>query len=509
MNNIESSQAYHLLMRAPVAICLLSVPGFVIEMVNPPMLEIWDRKADIVGKKLTDVFTEVHQQGFARMLERVVATGEVVTVKEREAVIIRNGHRDHLFANFVFQPNYDANGIITGVLAVATEVTEQVLARNKIAQAEETSRLAVDAASLGAYEVNMETGHITASPRFNEIFGLNSATRHADYAALIHPDDNLLRKQAHENSLVTGNLSYEARIIRPDGNERWIKATGRLLYDNNHKPARLLGIVQDITEQKRFSTHLTTLIADRTNELEIANQRLARSNAELEQFAFVTSHDLQEPLRKIQMFSSILLEKSAGHDDLRQYTRKIADSAKRMTTLITDLLEYSRLSDVAPDFTDVNLNDLFDQIRSDFELLIEQKNATVSVEPLLPVPGIKSQLSQLFYNLVGNALKFSAQNRVPAIHVRGEVVVRPGEDGSEPPKYYRVDVQDNGIGFDQQYAEKIFVVFQRLSSAATYSGHGIGLAICNKIATNHNGLIYANGIPGEGATFSVLLPLKH
>src|SRR5687768_3441395 len=228
-NKIDSSQAYQLLMRAPVAICLLSVPDYVIELVNPPMLELWDRKQDIVGKKLTEVFTEVHQQGFAKMLEHVVSTGQIFHVKEREVVIIRNGVRDRLFVNFVFQPNVDADGTITGILAVATEVTDQVLARIKIAQAEETSRLAVDAASLGSYEVNMETGQITVSPRFNEIFGVSTTSARADYAAMIHADDQENRLRAHETSLITGNLNYEARINRPDGSERWIKATGRLL----------------------------------------------------------------------------------------------------------------------------------------------------------------------------------------------------------------------------------------------------------------------------------------
>ncbi len=507
-SNIDSAQAYQLLMRAPVAICLLSVPDYVIELVNPHMLAIWDRSPDITGKKITDVFAEVHQQGFAKMLEHVVTTGSPVQVNEREVVIIRNGKRDHLFVNFAFQPHYDGDGNLRGVLAVATEVTDQVLARNMLAQAEERSRLAVEAASLGSYELDLDTGVVTASRRFNEIFGFPSGTKQADYAALLHPDDVGIRRMAHETALKTGNLSYEARICLPGGAERWVRVTGRILFDHLHKPARLLGITQDITEQKVTSAHLTTLVADRTKELELANQRLARSNAELEQFAFVTSHDLQEPLRKIQMFSSILLEKAGRLDDLKVYTQKISAAANRMTTLITDLLEYSRLSETTPDFTDVDLNKVIEHIESDFELLIEQKNALITVEPLQTIPGIKSQLSQLFYNLIGNALKFSSTDRKPLIRIHGEVIMREKTPGDEQTGYYKIDVRDNGIGFDQQYADKIFVVFQRLTSAASYSGHGIGLAICNKIVTNHNGYIYANSTQGEGATFTVLLPLK-
>ncbi|HTE25013.1 PAS domain-containing sensor histidine kinase [Flavitalea sp.] len=508
----EYRQAFRLLMHAPVAICMLRLPDFVIELANPPMLELWDRDASAVGKKITEVFTEVVHQGFDKLLQYVVATGNTFHEHERPVVILRNGKRDEVFANFVFQPHYSDTGEMVGVLAVANEVTAQVRARKAIAQAQETTRLAVDAAKLGSYEVNLETQEMIVTPRFVQIFGLGTAGERTDYANAIHPEDAKLRVAAHEISLKTGSLEYEVRVIWKDKSIHWIRVTGRVFYDHSGKPVRLLGIVQEITEEKRFSAELKTRITERTRELELANQQLARSNAELEQFAYVTSHDLQEPLRKIQMFSSILLSKTEAKIDASEYTKKISGSAKRMTALITDLLDYSRLSQVEPTFSEIDLNKILNNVLGDFELMIEQKQAEVKSNVLTLVPGIPAQINQLFYNLIGNALKFSHPGRSPKVTITGKPLPAETKDKFEnllaANAYYEISFADNGIGFDQQYADRIFVVFQRLNMSPDYSGHGIGLAICNKIVSNHNGIIYANGNADEGAVFTVILPLN-
>jgi PAS domain S-box-containing protein len=508
----EYRQAFRLLMHAPVAICMLRLPDFVIELANPPMLELWDRDASAIGKKITEVFTEVADQGFDKLLQYVVTTGNTFHEHERPVVIARNGKRDEVFANFVFQPNYSDTGEMIGVLAVATEVTAQVKARKAIAQAEETTRLAVDAARLGSYEINLETQEILVTPRFVQIFGLDAAGDRSGYTNAIHPEDLTLRTAAHDSALVTGNLEYEVRVIWKDKSIHWIRVTGRVLYDYAGNPVRLLGIVQEITEEKRFSSELKTRIAERTQELELANQQLARSNAELEQFAYVTSHDLQEPLRKIQMYSSILLNKTEAKADTSDYTRKISDSAKRMTTLITDLLEYSRLSQVGSTFSEIDLNKVLNNVLGDFELMIEQKQAEIERNHLSAIPGIPSQINQLFFNLIGNALKFSDPGRTPKITITGKQLAAEERakfhNLSDTKAYYEITFADNGIGFDQQYADRIFVVFQRLNMSPDYSGHGIGLAICNKIVSNHNGAIYANGKAGEGAVFTVILPVN-
>lgn len=505
-------QAYQLFMRAPVAICMLRLPDFTIEMANPHMLRLWDREPSAIGKKITEVFSEVDSQGFSQMLQYVISTGRAFHEHERPVVIIRNGERDQLYANFVFQPHYNEAGTMTGVLAVAHEVTAQVIARKKIAHAEETTRLAVDAALLGSYELNLETNELIGTPRFHQIFGVENPQQRGAYRERIHPDDFPVYEQALANAVASGKLEYEARVIWNDGSMHWIKVSGRVLYDNAHIPVRLLGIVQEITDEKKFSEKLNTMIAERTRELELANHQLARSNAELEQFAYVTSHDLQEPLRKIQMFSSLLLGKSGPKLDAQSYTRKIADSAKRMTSLITDLLDYSRLSKSEPEFGMIDLNRTLRNVMVDFELVIEQKKVAVQVGTLAVVPGIAAQLNQLFYNLTGNALKFADPKKQGVININGRKL--PDAEKLRLPDllpdmdYFEITVADNGIGFEQQYASRIFVVFQRLNMAPEYTGHGIGLAICSKITDNHNGVIYAKGVPGEGAVFTVILPLR-
>lgn len=232
-------QAYQLFMRAPVAICMLRLPDFTIEMANPHMLRLWDREPSAIGKKLTEVFSEVDTQGFSKMLEYVITTGRAFHEHERAVTIIRNGERDLLYANFVFQPHYNEEGAMTGVLAVANEVTAQVIARKKIAHAEETTRLAVDAAKLGSYELNLETNEVVATSRFNQIFGFENPGNRAGYRDRIHPDDISVYQQAFDESMESGNLEYEARVIWPDDSNHWIRVSGRVLYDIQQKPMPL------------------------------------------------------------------------------------------------------------------------------------------------------------------------------------------------------------------------------------------------------------------------------
>lgn len=247
-----------------------------------------------------------------------------------------------------------------------------------------------------------------------------------------------------------------------------------------------------------------------SEELKKMNEALVKSNAELEQFAYVSSHDLQEPLRKIQTFSD-LLNRSLNNEgfDARRYIDKINASAERMTVLIRDLLSYSRLSKTNDQFIDTDLQQILDNVKNDFEVVIRQKHAQIRSMPLPVIKAIPIQLNQLFYNLIGNALKFS--ENAPVIDITCSRVSR--QQMKDLPRlkpqhsYIELSFKDNGIGFEQVYAEKIFTIFQRLNDRQQYSGTGIGLAICKKIAENHGGFIEAQSRPGEGAKFTVYLAL--
>jgi signal transduction histidine kinase len=233
--------------------------------------------------------------------------------------------------------------------------------------------------------------------------------------------------------------------------------------------------------------------------------RLEASNRELTDFAYVASHDLQEPLRKIQAFGDRLRTKFAATlgETGQDYLARMGDAASRMQTLITDLLSFSRVTTKAQPFLPVDLNEIALGVLSDLEVRIEQTKGRVAVESLPTIDADALQMRQLFQNLIGNALKFNKPGQPPVIHVTGEV-----RNGSTPPRLELV-VSDNGIGFDQKYAEKIFVIFQRLHGRGEYEGTGVGLAIVKKIVERHGGSIAASSTPGEGATFRITLPVQH
>jgi PAS domain S-box-containing protein len=245
-------------------------------------------------------------------------------------------------------------------------------------------------------------------------------------------------------------------------------------------------------------------------ELEQKNMELERSNDSLEQFAYVSSHDLQEPLRKIQTFSDLVLTRIQDPNFKPDaYLNKINASANRMSLLINALLNFSRLNKADELREEVDLDQVLDQVINDFELLIKQKDATITRTPLPIIKAIPIQMNQLFYNLVSNSLKFNENQ--PQIDITAHLVTADGSPELQhlhPGKrYLHLNFSDNGIGFDQSNAQQIFTIFQRLNSFQQYSGTGIGLAICKKIVDNHGGFIYATSETGKGASFDIYLPV--
>ncbi|MGH9363587.1 MAG: sensor histidine kinase, partial [Thermoanaerobaculia bacterium] len=248
-------------------------------------------------------------------------------------------------------------------------------------------------------------------------------------------------------------------------------------------------------------------LVERTREVERANRELARSNRELEEFASVASHDLQEPLRKITAFGDRLRGLAGGLDEKgRDYLERMQNAAARMQGLIEDLLAYSRVTTRAQPFARVDLAAVVRDALSDLELRIERSDAALAVGELPTIDADASQMRQLFQNLLANALKFQRPGEAPAIRVSAELRDGAGESGAGPP-HCRITVEDNGIGFDEKYLDRLFKPFQRLHGQSVYEGTGIGLAICSKIAQRHGGSITASSRPGEGARFVVTLPL--
>jgi len=279
------------------------------------------------------------------------------------------------------------------------------------------------------------------------------------------------------------------------------------LKELNDEVERVMVLVHEVADQVLARKNMEDLnlfleqeVNQRTKALKQANAELERSNKELEQFAYAASHDMQEPLRKIQTFASFLTDNTESISEVkRKYISKIQESAKRMSGIIDDLLNYSHQT-TEIQFVTKDLNKIVQDVIFDLELMINQKGAILTHENLPSVQTIAGQMHQLFYNLINNALKFSKEDVPPRIHISCSIL----DEG----RYVEITVKDNGIGFEAEYADKIFQLFKRLNDRKSYSGSGIGLALCKKIVSNHGGTIRAESQLGEGASFIIRLPVE-
>lgn len=261
--------------------------------------------------------------------------------------------------------------------------------------------------------------------------------------------------------------------------------------------------IRNITEQKNIQNRLYETLHE-----------LKRSNEDLEQFAYVASHDLQEPLRKIRAFGDRLINRmeEVGDPLEKEYTLKMVDAAMRMQTLIQDLLAFSMVSRDMGERQNADLNEIIMQVIEDLQISIKEAGAVVHISRLPVIPDANAiQMQQLFQNLLSNAIKFRQENTTPEIRItatelKGQQIPYPEIDASPYRKYYQVTVKDNGVGFEEKYLERVFTIFQRLHGRGQYSGTGIGLAVCKRICQNHSGFITARSTPGKGTTFIVYLP---
>jgi PAS domain S-box-containing protein len=361
---------------------------------------------------------------------------------------------------------------------------------------------------MGTFEIDLDRQTIIHSPRAAEIIGLDPSRQwfYESFTRVVHPEDLAIRNKAHEVARKTGNLFYECRILLPSGSVRWIRQNGTVLTQN--ETTFLVGTTLDITEEKEAASLLEKKIQERTMELNAANEQL-------KQFAYAASHDLQEPLRKISYFVDRLLSnnESLATEGNKQLTDRIQHTIVRMRRLIDDLLEYAHTSMRTPTYGDVDLNDTLREVIDDLEAKILESKAIVNLDVLPVVKGDPRQLRQLFHNLLSNALKYHKKDDPPFVQILSKKVTSnmvAGYEGacSDSKDFFEIEVKDNGIGFEQEDARRIFFLFQRLHGRAEYEGTGIGLAIVQRVIENHDGCIKAEGEPGQGASFKVLLPIK-
>jgi signal transduction histidine kinase len=309
----------------------------------------------------------------------------------------------------------------------------------------------------------------------------------------------------------SGGIDYVTKPVDPDILLLTITTFYRLSEQTRQLMEMERVLRDEIELRKKAENILEEKVKERTQELVKSNQRLEESNNELQQFAFIASHDLQEPLRKIQTFSGLALDKFTDNEEkVKPYIGKIHESATRLRNLVTDLLQYSKIY-TDDEFAMIDLNVMIAEIMSDLELQIELKHCEFEIGKLPVIEGIPFQMRQVFQNLLSNSIKFSKNSSDCKISVTGERVgvktidALADKDGS----YCRLVVRDNGIGFSNEFRSRIFEIFQRLRNRHAYEGTGIGLAIVKKVVERHDGIIDAWGKENEGATFTIVLPVRH
>lgn len=527
MREIAASEAKFksVIYSAQASVAVFVGEDLVADIVNDEFLKFVGRtREQVVGIPLLQSMPEIKGQDSEYLMLEVYKTGSKTHHFGRQVNIVRNGVLTQNYYNVSYSPLYDANGNIYGVLDIAIDVTETIKAQEALKEAEAALRGAIELAELGTWSLNPVTEIFEYSQRVKDWFGFDGDEEIFDDTldALHKIDRERIRKAVFKSISPErdGVFNEEFRVINnKTGTERILHAMGKTFFDDNGLPYLLTGTAQDITAIKKIQMALENQVRERTTalqranqELENINQKLVNTNRELEQYAYVASHDLQEPLRKISMFSNLLKERDTDN----QHTviiDKIVTASQRMSLLIKDLLEFSRL--VSPDtrFLKTDLNEIVRLVQSDFELLIQEKNATVISADLPVIDAVPLQMNQLFYNLIGNALKFtnSGQNPVVALSVsklsRQEVAIYI--KNPLPSSYYKISIKDNGIGIEEQYQKQIFEVFKRLHSRSEYAGSGIGLAICRRIVNNHGGVILVESAKGQGTTFNILLPEQH
>jgi len=327
----------------------------------------------------------------------------------------------------------------------------------------------------------------------NEIIGRHFSVFYTPEDQAAGLPDQLIR-QAREY----GKAVHEGWRVRKDGTTFWGSIVITALHGDDQEVIGFSKVTRDLTERKAWE-----------DKLQQYARQLEEQNRELQQFAYVAAHDMKEPLRKIQYYHSMLLEEAITKEKQTTYLRRSADAAGRMQGLIEDLLAFTRLAEPVESFEPVDLGAMMDDVGQFYGETVERVQARLEVCPLPAIRGIPFQIRQLFLNLLGNSIKYRSLERPLEITVRATLSGSPPGSPNEklrPQVFHKISITDNGIGFEQKQAEKVFEIFQRLHRRDQYPGTGIGLAICRKVMENHKGYIVSRGTPNGGATFDCYFP---
>lgn len=400
-------------------------------------------------------------------------------------------------------------GKADSILFIAQDITDEIKNREEINYLKTLFDETEDVLHFGSWTLSVEDHSMTWTPglltlleyqkdQLPEPLRLNFYLDH-----VVNGYRDSLSEIIDQALYTRTDFEFEYVIQTRNAKQRTVFTKGKIVFDKAGNAERIVGITRDITTLRNFE-----------KEQERHIRQLNKSNKELEEFAYIASHDLQEPLRKIAMFGDRLRLKFGNLLDQEGelFLNRIQASSASMKSLIDNLLEFSRANRSSSNFSVLETGPLFDQVLGDLELKIEETQSDISISGILPkMEVVPSEMKQLFTNLLSNAIKFRRKEEAPKIAVIIRKLTREEKKAYhlQPLRtFYKIDVRDNGIGFEEEYGDKIFQIFQRLHGKSEYPGSGIGLAICKKIVENHSGIIFAHSIPNEGATFTVILPEK-
>ncbi|QSW89635.1 PAS domain S-box protein [Flavobacterium endoglycinae] len=408
-----------------------------IELANAAMIKTYGKGNDVLGKTYLEVVPEIEKQQILEQALGVLKTGNAFHAVGRKVDLVIQGIMTEHYFNYSFIPLFDDQGKVYGVLNTGTDVTDLQLAKQEVLNSNERLKMAVDSSGIGSYEIDLATKKIKTSGNFDTMCSIESEATSEDLIAKIHPDDLPAREKAHQQAKTTRRISYEARIISADNSARWIKINGKIIKDQDGNPKTIIGIIQDIHEQREFEEELKKQVASRTDEL-------TRSNSDLMHFASVVSHDLREPLRKIKIFNNLLRNdiEDNVNDKSKKYLHKVSQSAQRMENIIEGILTYSTLDKALQHNETIDLNEIVENIKIDLELIIKEKNAILVTCDLPQIEGAPILINQLLYNLIQNALKFSKADQPPRVIITSTIINSNGN------QYVQITIKDNGIGLD-------------------------------------------------------------
>ncbi|HEX8677597.1 MAG TPA: PAS domain S-box protein, partial [Segetibacter sp.] len=424
---LSESNLRNIILQAPVAMAILRGPSFVVEIANDRMFELWGRdKEKLLNKSIFEGLPEVKDQGYEELLNEVFTTGKNFSAQGIPVTLPRHGKIEIVYINLLYEAFREGDGSISGVMAVATDVTDQVLARMKVEKSNQEFQFVTDFMPQIIWATKPDGYHDFYNKRWYDYTGLTyEQSKGTGWNTGLHPDDQERAWQVWRHSLETGEpYEIEYRFKRFDGTYRWFLGRALPLRDEAGTILKWYGTCTDIDDQKKSSDLLEEKVKERTRELESQKKELERSNANLEDFAYAASHDLKEPVRKILTFSDGLKNQLRDRllDEDWHIFRRIDKAAQRMQLLIDDLLEYSHLS-TSNNYSDqIDLNKKVAQVLEDLEIEIAEKNAKVTVGSLPVIKGHRRQMQQLFQNLMTNALKFRKPDVSPEIRISSSVI---------------------------------------------------------------------------------------